>query len=115
MILIVDDNRQVREMIRSVVADLNKDFCECEDGAEALANFQIYQPDWVLMDIAMKEMDGLAATRQIIARFPKANIAIVTSYDDDGLRHAAKQAGASDYFIKENLFELRRLFTPTVY
>jgi len=116
MILIVDDSRQTRQMIRSIIEDLDGDFCECADGSDALDAYAQCQPQWVLMDLAMREMNGLDATRQIIARFPKANIAIVTSYDDNGMRLAAKQAGASDYFIKENLFELRRLFTqaPTV-
>ena len=112
MILIVDDNRQTRQMIRSIIEDLDGDFCECADGRDALAAYALCHPQWVLMDLAMREMNGLDATRQIIARFPEANIAIVTGYDDDGLRHAAKLAGASGYFIKENLFELRRLFTP---
>ncbi len=110
MILIVDDNRQTRQMIRSIIADLDKDFCECEDGSEALDAYRRCQPNWVLMDLAMSKTNGLDATRQIIAAFPEAHVAIVTSYDDDNLRLAAKEAGASEYFVKENLFELRRLF-----
>ncbi len=110
MILIVDDNRQTREMIRSIIADLDKDFCECEDGSEALDAYRRCQPNWVLMDLQMSKTNGLDATRQIVAAFPEAHIAIVTGYDDDNLRLAAKEAGASEYFVKENLFELRRLF-----
>ncbi len=101
----------MREMIRSVVEDLDHNFCECTDGSEALAAYEKHHPDWVLMDLAMPEMDGLTATREIIRAFPDANIAIVTSFDDAGLRRAAAKAGASGYFIKENLFELRRLFS----
>lgn len=111
MILIVDDNRKTREMIRSVIEDLDNDFCECEDGSQALDAYKECHPDWVLMDIAMRGMNGLDATRQIIASYPEAKVAIVTSYDDKSLRLAAREAGASSYFIKENLFELRGLFT----
>ena len=110
MILIVDDNQQTRQMIRLIIEDLERDFYECEDGSEALDAYKQCRPDWVLMDMAMREMNGLDATRQIIAAYPEAHIAIVTSFDDDNMRRAAKDAGASEYFIKENLIELRRLF-----
>ncbi len=113
MILIVDDSSEMRQMIRSVIADLDSEFCEGADGSEALALYQKYHPDWVLMDLAMHEMDGLTATRQIIAAFPTAKIAIVSNFDDVVLRSAAKKAGAHEYFIKENLIELRRLFSKT--
>ena len=61
------------------------------------------------MDFAMRRMDGLSATRRIIARFPDAKIAIVTSHDDDGLRRAASEAGALEYVSKDNLIDLRRV------
>lgn len=109
MILIVEDNRQVRQMIRALVEDIDKDVCECADGVEAFAAFEEHRPDWVLMDLAMRQMDGLTATRQIIAAFPEAKIVIVTSHDDAKLRRAATEAGARDYIIKENLIDLRRL------
>lgn len=57
MILIVEDNSQVRRMIRSLIEDLDSEFCECEDGAEALAAFQLHRPNWVLMDLAMRRLD----------------------------------------------------------
>ncbi len=109
MILIVEDNPQVRRMIRSLVEDLDDEFCEREDGAEAFAAFAEHRPDWVLMDVQMRRMDGFTATRQIIAAFPDARIAIVTSYDDAGLRRAAHEAGACEYIPKDNLIDLRRL------
>ena len=97
-------------MIRSIIADLDADVCECADGSEALAAYKRCLPDWVLMDLEMRRMNGFDATRQIVARFPKAKVAIVTGYEDENLRRAAEEAGASEYFVKENLFELRRLF-----
>lgn len=109
MILIVEDNAQVRRMIRSFIADLDPDCCECEDGALAFAAYERLRPDWVLMDIQMRRMNGLAATRQIIARFPEARIVMVTSHDDARMRRMAREAGARDYVVKENLLELRRL------
>jgi CheY-like chemotaxis protein len=110
MILIVEDNQQVRKMIRSLIEDFDKDVCECEDGAEAFAAFQKHRPQWVLMDLAMRRMNGLDATRQIIKAFPDAKIAIVTNHDDTNMRLAATSAGACAYIIKENLIDLRGLF-----
>jgi len=57
-------------MIKKLLGDLTDAFKECVDGAQALATYKRYWPDWVLIDIKMKEMDGLAATRLIKAAFP---------------------------------------------
>ncbi len=97
-------------MIRSLIEDFDKDVCECEDGAEAFAAFQKHRPQWVLMDLAMRRMNGLNATRQISKAFPDAKIAIVTNHDDTNMRLAATSAGACAYIIKENLIDLRGLF-----
>jgi CheY-like chemotaxis protein len=103
----------MRELLKKLVRDLTEDFAECEDGTEALDAYQQCQPDWVLMDIKMKVMDGLAATRQIKAAYPEARIIIVTGYDDARLRAAAQKAGACGYVHKENLLELRQMLKQT--
>ena len=108
-ILIVDDNDSMRQMIKKLLGDLTETFKECVDGAQALATYRQHRPDWVLMDIKMKELDGLAAMRQIKAVFPNSRIVIVTGYEDIRLREAAQVAGACAYVNKENLFELRRI------
>ncbi len=104
--LIVEDNERMRNMLRSIVAELASETHECSDGSEALAAYAEHLPDWVLMDVKMKEMDGIAATRQIKNSFPGARIIIVSDYDDHELRLAARAAGASDYVVKESLLEL---------
>lgn len=109
MILIVDDNNQVRKMIRNLVEDLETDFCECDDGAQALSAYQENLPDWVLMDVQMKEMDGLTATRQIKKSFPDAKVIILTNYADVKTQKAAFEAGASGFVGKENLTALREI------
>jgi two-component system response regulator DegU len=58
------------------------------------------------MDIGMKKVDGITATRQIIAAHPQAKIMIVTDYGDDDLRRAATDAGASGYVVKEDLLDI---------
>jgi CheY-like chemotaxis protein len=112
-LLIVEDNAKMRRMLKSLVADLVSTVHECSDGAEALAAYTAQRPDWVFMDIAMKELDGISATRALKDAYPEARIIIVTSYDDAELRAAARQAGACGYVLKENLLALRELIeTP---
>jgi CheY-like chemotaxis protein len=108
-LLIVEDNDQMRLMIVKSVRGLAEHTYECSDGAEALPAYTMHRPDWVLMDVKMKEMDGISATRQIKASYPEANIMIVTDYDDPDLREAARSAGAREYVTKENLLDLRRI------
>ena len=54
MLMIVDDNSQVRRVIRRICQDLADDFCECADGSEALALYRAEQPDWVVMDVRLE-------------------------------------------------------------
>jgi len=108
-LLIVEDNPDMRRLIKSVVEDLAESICECSDGAQALEAFNKQQPDWVLMDLQMREVDGLVATREIKSADPAARVIILTDYDDEHLREAARVAGACEYVVKENLNEIRRL------
>src|SRR5215469_2275706 len=98
----------VRRLIKSVVVGLAGEIHECTGGAEALAAYTWHRPDFVLMDIQMKLMDGITATRQIKAADPAARIIIVSDYDQAELREAARQAGACAYVVKQNLLELVR-------
>lgn len=95
-------------MLKSLVADLASPVYECSDGKDALALYQEFHPDFVLMDISMKGLDGIAATRQIVAIDAQAQVIIVTNYDDDAIREAARSAGARGYVLKENLLEVRQ-------
>ena len=74
-------------------------------GAEP-AEYGRLQPDCVLMDIEIEGVDGITATRQIIDAYPQARILIVTNYNDDNLRRAAREAGACRYIVKEHLLDI---------
>lgn len=108
-VLIIEDNELMRRLLHNVVAALAEDVFECEDGAQALTAYIAHRPDWVLMDLQMPRLDGIAATRQIRADFPKAKVVMVTDYDDAKFRLAAAEAGACAFVLKENLLELRAL------
>jgi CheY-like chemotaxis protein len=108
-VLIVDDNTGMRRLLRRAVPDIVSAIFECSDGADALAVYAERQPDVVLMDIRMPRMDGLAAARKIRDFDRAARVVIVTDYDDEDLRAAAREAGACGYALKENLIELPAL------
>ena len=108
-ILIVEDNEQMRRMVKTLVRDMFEGVFECGDGAGALSAYTEHSPDWVLMDIDLPEVDGISATRQILAAHPQARVMIVTNYDDADMREAARSAGACEYVVKENLIEIRRI------
>jgi len=111
-LLIIEDNPQMRQMIREVVADLAEEVTECADGQEAVAAYQAQQlsgEDRVLMDLQMPGVGGLEATRRIRALFPDAQVIVVTQYDDQHWRTAATEAGACGYVLKGNLIELREM------
>ena len=112
VLLIVEDNLRMRRLIKSLIADLADAVCECDDGAAAIQLYAERRPDWVLMDIELKCLDGIAASRKIMTDFPDARIVIVTSYDNAGLRRAATEAGACGYVLKDNLAEVRRMLQP---
>lgn len=107
--LVVEDNARVRRMIVSIVAEASDSVYECSDGAQARASYAECQPDWVLMDLMMSEVDGITATRQIKTHYPSAKIIIVTSHESQVMRQNAEEAGAFAYVLKENLLNLRGL------
>jgi len=113
-LLIVDDNAPMRELIKRMLGDLADEISECEDGDQALAVYAAERPDWVLMDIEMKRMNGIAATRRLLAAFPEARVVVVTNYSDQPLREAARKAGACGYVLKENLMEVRLLLQASL-
>jgi len=111
-IMIVDDNPGMRKMIRMIVAGRSDEVVECAGGAEAVDAYPRIRPDWVLMDLAMKPMDGLDATMAILQCDPGASVVIVTQHDDPGFRRRAREAGALRYILKKNLHELISIIHP---
>lgn len=107
-LLIVDDDARFRQTLKDVLAGLGTVW-EAADGAQALASCEAHRPDWVLMDLRMKPVNGLVATRGIKARFPHTRVLIITQFQEASLEEAAREAGACHYMLKENLAALPQL------
>ena len=108
-IMLVDDSKTARSMIKSVLRTEDIEVLEFTDGQQALAGFAEHRPAWVLMDLEMKHMDGFEATRQIKAQFPDARIVILTTFDDEFMKAAALEAGACGYVLKADARNIRNL------
>ncbi len=105
-LLIVDDSANVRLMIREVLVETDCEIYECSDGFSAIEHYKKNRPDVVLMDIKMKNLNGLIATKRILELDSKAKIIIVSNYDDDFMRAETKRVGAIKYFTKEEIYEI---------
>jgi len=106
-ILIADDHKIVRQGIRKLLEtepDLQIVGEAC-DGRDATIKTQQLKPDLVLMDIAMSNLNGLEATRQIKKMLPKTKILILTMHKNEEYILQSLQAGASGYLLKESAVE----------
>lgn len=104
-VLTADDHPVVRAGVRAMIAnepDLHL-VAEATDGVEAVALYEEHVPDAVLMDLRMPHMDGVEATRAIVAGHPDARIIALTSYEGDADIHRALNAGARGYLLKDML------------
>ena len=105
-IMIVDDHVEMRRLLRSALNHLTNEFVECADGAEAVTVFSQQRPDWTIMDVTMKGLDGLEATRRIRHQAPGAKILVLTQHDTPAIRRQALEAGACAFLSKEQLKEV---------
>ena len=102
-VLIVDDQALVRGGLRLIIeAQDDLDVVgEAENGAEAVIAVERLEPDVVLMDIRMPELDGIAATARLAQRgTTRTRVLMLTTFDDDQLVYEAMRAGASGFLLK---------------
>jgi DNA-binding NarL/FixJ family response regulator len=102
-VLIADDQALVRGGFRMILEakDDMEVVGEAGEGAEAVAMVERMQPDVVLMDVRMPGVDGIEATRRIVASGSAARIVILTTYDVDEYVFSALRAGASGFLLKD--------------
>ena len=102
-LLLVDDQALFREGLHTLLS-LHEDLevvGEAGNGLEALAAADALRPDVVLMDLRMPVLDGVAATRRLLAAHPASRVIVVTTFDDDELVFDGLRAGAVGYLLKD--------------
>jgi DNA-binding NarL/FixJ family response regulator len=110
-VLVADDHTLFRDGLRSLLEGRQVDVVgEARNGREAVDETRRLQPDVVLMDLDMPELDGLAATRLISARQPEVKVVILTASEEDADLFEAIKSGAQGYLFKnlaaDDLFRL---------
>jgi DNA-binding NarL/FixJ family response regulator len=103
-VLLVDDQELVRSGLRRILR--RKDgfaiVSECADGSEVAAAVEQHRPDVVVMDLRMRDVDGIEATRQLRGDPEAPPVLVLTTFDDDELLSGALRAGAAGFLLKDS-------------
>lgn len=102
-VLLVDDHPLVRHGLSELLGGTEdiQVVAAVDDGELAAAAATEHQPDVVLMDLSMPRMDGIAATRALLAVLPSARVIVLTSFSENERIHDALEAGAIGYLLKD--------------
>ena len=103
-VLIVDDDFFITTALKTILeADPEIQVCGSgKNGKDAISLYTSLDPDILLMDIRMEEMDGLAASKEILSRYPQARILLLTTFLDDEYIIQALKLGAKGYLLKQD-------------
>jgi len=101
-VLLVDDDALMRAGLASILSsdDAVEVVGEAPDGRVAVERVTVLRPDVVLMDVRMPEVDGISATREVVAVAPDTRVVILTTFEDDEYIFGALIAGASGFLLK---------------
>jgi DNA-binding NarL/FixJ family response regulator len=101
-VLLVDDDALMRAGLASILSsdDAVEVVGEAPDGRVAVERVTVLRPDVVLMDVRMPEVDGISATREVVAVAPDTRVVILTTFEDDEYIFGALTAGASGFLLK---------------
>jgi len=101
-LMLADDHRMLREGLRRSMTEQGFSVVgEAADGAQAVDLAHRLQPDVVLMDVTMPELDGVGATREIRSALPHVRVVMLTMHADEDVLASAIRAGASGYLVKD--------------
>jgi DNA-binding NarL/FixJ family response regulator len=101
-VVVADDQALVRggfKMILETQPDIDV-VAEAQDGVDAVEQVEAHRPDVVLMDVRMPRLDGVAATRRIVAKHPETRVLVLTTFDEDEIVYETFRAGASGFLLK---------------
>ena len=101
-VVVVDDQQLVRDGLRLILELSGVEVLgEAADGREGVRLVLEHRPDVVLMDLRMPDMDGIEATRRIVAAGSPTRVLVLTTFEGEELSYRALQAGASGYLLKD--------------
>jgi two-component system, NarL family, response regulator NreC len=106
-LLLVDDHKIVRTGLRSLIDGQSGMMvvAEADNGRAAMQLIKELRPDVVIMDVAMPDLNGMEATRQIVADFPEVKVVALSMHSDRRFVTGMLEAGASGYLLKDCAFE----------
>jgi CheY-like chemotaxis protein len=99
-VLVVDDELEVRQVLREFLSNRGYDVTTASGGAEAVAIVETIKPDLILLDVAMPDMDGVETLKRIVAIEPTLAVIMVTANSDIGTTSKLLALGAVDYVPK---------------
>ena len=103
-ILVADDHAVVRRGVRALLeGQMDWQVCgEASTGPEAVEQTRLLDPDIVVLDLSMPELNGLDATRRILRESPRTQVLVLTMHHSEELAHQVLQAGARGYVLKSD-------------
>lgn len=103
-VLLVDDDDLMRAGLRAVISSdaTIQVVGEASGGRDAIRSVRALQPDLVLMDVRMPDLDGITATRDVLAASPQVRVVILTTFEQDDYIFGALSAGASGFLLKRS-------------
>jgi CheY-like chemotaxis protein len=108
-ILVVHDDETARSAMAGAIKRIAREIRECSDGAEALGEYGVFMPDWVLMNATMKKMDGITAASLIRQYYPKAKVMLIAENDSPAIQEKAERAGVTHLIGKDSLEDIPRI------
>jgi two-component system, chemotaxis family, chemotaxis protein CheY len=105
-VLIADDSSFMRNRIKEIIKGNYHVLAEAKDGEEAINHYKSYQPDIVLLDLTMPNVDGLRALKDIMKMDPNAKVIVFSAWATKYSMIEAIQLGAKDFIIKPYFGEL---------
>lgn len=121
-VILADDHQVIREGLRNLIADQSdmEVIAEASNGREAIDLCDEMQPDVVVMDVAMPDLNGIEATRQIISECPNTKVLALSMHSDKHYAAGMLGAGASGYVLKDCAFDeladaIRRIASGSSY
>lgn len=106
---ILNHDKRVRELIKEIISEQNDNIFEFEDINDAYDNLLNINPNFAFIDIEFKEtgIDGLSITKKFLGKKPDLKIIIISEFDSEAFRWAAKKSGAFEFVVMDNLISLK--------